>query len=95
MNTYFVYILKSQKDSTRYYIGLTNNLDKRLKEHNSKDSYYSRRFAPWSLEIYIAFKSQCLAVSFEKYLKAGSGQAFLKKHFLAPLDSGSLESSLN
>ena len=81
---YFVYILKSQKDPERYYIGVTQNLKQRLKEHNAGIVGYSKRYIPWELETYIAFKSQKLAGLFEKYLKSGSGYAFLRKRLLEP-----------
>ena len=83
---HIVYILKSLKDPSRYYIGLTQNLRERVATHNADDSYYSKRYAPWDIETYISFKNEKLAVNFEKYLKNGSGHAFLKKRFLEPLD---------
>ena len=79
---YIVYILKSIKDSTRYYIGITEDLNRRLPEHNNSMSVYSKRYAPWEIETYISFRNRLLAERFEKYLKAGSGQAFLKKRLL-------------
>jgi len=51
---YTVYILKSLKNN-RYYIGQTDNLEKRLKEHNSGKSRATKHGAPWTLmhkEIY-------------------------------------------
>ena len=83
---YYVYILKSQKDSKRIYVGLTNDIEKRIKEHNSALSYYSKRYAPWELVTFIGFKGKDLAVKFEKYLKNGSGFAFLKRHLLESVD---------
>lgn len=79
---YIVYILTSKKYPARYYIGTTQNLDKRLNEHNNEESIYSRRYAPWQLESYITFKKKDLAEEFERYLKSGSGFAFLKKRFI-------------
>ena len=77
-----VYVLISQKNRNKYYIGLTSNLEKRLREHNSTQSYYSKRYAPWKVETYITFRNKDLAEKFEKYLKAGSGNAFLKKRLI-------------
>jgi len=77
-----VYILKSIKNSSKNYVGITENLEKRLKEHNNAQSGYTKKFAPWEAETYITFKNRLLAEKFEKYLKAGSGQAFLKKHLI-------------
>ena len=79
---YFVYILLSRKDNNKFYIGVTQNLEKRLNEHNSSVEEYSRKYVPWYIETYIAFQSKELAYQFEKYLKHGSGHAFLKKRFL-------------
>ena len=78
---YYVYILLSKKDSSRY-AGVTEDLQKRCKEHNSKQSTYSSTKAPYTLERYCAFKDKALAYRFEKYLKHGSGHAFTTKHLL-------------
>lgn len=79
---YIVYLLKSKKEPAQYYIGFTQNLDRRLKEHNNGESSYSKRFAPWEIETFLTFRNKFLAENFEKYLKAGSGQAFLKKRLI-------------
>ncbi|MBU1007134.1 MAG: GIY-YIG nuclease family protein [Candidatus Omnitrophica bacterium] len=79
---YIVYILKSCKYPTKYYVGITKNLEQRLKEHNSGLSYYSKRYMPWYVETYIVFNNQNISEAFEKYLKEGSGQAFLTKRLL-------------
>ena len=79
---YFVYILRSIKHTERLYIGLTEDLENRVEEHNRDESKYSKNYAPWDLEAYVAFKDKAQAVNFEKYLKSGSGFAFLKKRLL-------------
>jgi len=79
---YHVYILISQKNPKKYYIGFTDHLEKRLKKHNEKETYYAKRYAPWLLETYVSFRRNDRALEFEKYLKHGSGFAFLKKHLL-------------
>jgi len=79
---YMVYILKSINNSRRYYIGLTAYLDRRLKERNAEKSGYSSRYSPWKVETYITFKNKVIAEKFEKYLKEGSGQAFLTKRLI-------------
>jgi putative endonuclease len=79
---HIVYILKSRIDSSKTYVGITDNLEKRLKEHNAGLSYYSKRYAPWYVETHIVFSNKELAGSFEKYLKEGSGQAFMTKRLL-------------
>lgn len=79
---YTVYILRSIKYPDRYYTGLTQNLDERLKEHNSGISQYSKNYAPWKVETHITFRNKSLANDFEKYLKKGSGYAFMRKRFI-------------
>jgi len=77
-----VYVLRSQKYPERLYVGLTEDLENRIKEHNCNESKYSKNYAPWNLETYIVFKNKAQAINFEKYLKSGSGFAFLKKRLL-------------
>ena len=78
----YVYLLISINNPQKVYIGKTRNLEKRLAEHNRSESSYSKTFAPWRLETYIEFSDEKLAEAFEKYLKIGSGHAFMKKRFL-------------
>lgn len=79
---YYVYILKSTVRPNKIYIGFTENLDKRIKSHNSKKSLFSRKNAPWEIVSYTVFFDRSKALSFEKYLKKGSGFAFFKKHLI-------------
>ena len=79
---HIVYILKTHKDHTKTYVGITEDLNKRLEEHNNGLSYYTKRYAPWYIETYVTFRDKGLAESFERYLKAGSGQAFMTKRLL-------------
>ena len=79
---YTVYILKSIKYPEHIYIGYTENLNERIKEHNSEKTGYSSKYAPWEITTRITFKSKKKAKEFEKYLKNGSGFAFLKKRLV-------------
>lgn len=66
---YFVYILKCHDDS--YYTGVTNNLEKRMYEHNHSldDSTYTYNKRPVKLVFYEAFKDVHQAIAFEKQVK--------------------------
>ena len=45
---YFVYILNSLEfDKT--YVGISNEPNRRLKEHNSGKSIFTRKFMPWEI----------------------------------------------
>lgn len=69
MKTYFVYILKCSDNS--YYTGVTNNIDRRLIEHNNgfdRTSYtFSRR--PLELVYYETFQNPNDAIFWEKRIK--------------------------
>ena len=69
---HYVYILRSINHPKRLYIGCTQDIEKRLIEHNRGDGAYSKTYAPWGLEAYGAFKDQQVADDFERYLKSGS-----------------------
>lgn len=79
---FYVYILKSINYRNQIYIGFTTNIKKRFKEHNLGLSTHTNKFKPWRLETCVAFSNKELALQFEKYLKVGSGNAFMKKRFL-------------
>ena len=72
MKTYFVYIVKCSDNS--YYTGLTNDLDRRLGEHQSgknKDSYtFDKR--PIQLMWFETFNDVLNAIAIEKQIKGWS-----------------------
>lgn len=76
---YYIYLLRSLKNSSKTYIGYTTDLDARLKKHNEGGSIFTSDFRPWKLITYIAFDSEEKAIQFEKYIKIGSGHAFAQK----------------
>jgi putative endonuclease len=49
--SWFVYILQSEKDGD-YYKGITENIELRLKQHNTGQSTYTSTKMPWQL-VYI------------------------------------------
>ncbi len=69
---HYVYILRSQPSPLKLYIGLTQDVERRVQQHNRGDTPYTRTDAPWELEAYVAFKNRQVAEDFERYLKAGS-----------------------
>ncbi|MDD5223219.1 MAG: GIY-YIG nuclease family protein [bacterium] len=78
---WYVYILKDRNGAI--YIGSTNDLKRRLKEHQAGNCYSTKRLNEMNLEAYIAVNSERTARNLEKYLKTGSGKAILKKRILA------------
>ena len=76
-----VYILQSLADGS-YYVGVTDDVDKRLFEHNNKSSRYTSSKAPFELIWHCVFKDKTKALQFERYLKSGSGFAFRNKRLI-------------
>ena len=73
---FYTYILKSKKNG-RMYTGSTNDLRKRLSEHNRGLSGYTKRRGPFELIYYEACTEQVDARSRELYLKSGKGKRYL------------------
>ena len=65
---FYVYILYS-KSSDKYYIGQTNNINKRLKYHNSGYVNFTSKYVPWELIGYIEKETRSEAVKLELKLK--------------------------
>jgi putative endonuclease len=76
-----VYIIRSDFDPPRHYVGITNDLRARLEWHDTGPRGHTATNRPWSLVVSLEFPSEKAAVRFEKYLKTGSGRAFAKRHF--------------
>ena len=68
---YYVYVLKSEKDST-FYIGSTNNLKRRFSEHNSGKVFSTKKRMPFKIIYYEAYKSGADARRRESNLKLRS-----------------------
>jgi putative endonuclease len=78
---YFVYVLLSLKDG-RFYIGMTDDLDRRVEEHNSGKSRSTRNRRPFVLVYSEQCDSRLMASKREKFLKSGPGHRFLKRTLL-------------
>lgn len=81
---FYTYVLKSKKNSN-LYTGSTKDLRKRFKEHNDKESKYTKSRGPYKLIYYEACLDENDARSRELYLKSGKGKRYLKsrlKRFL-------------
>jgi putative endonuclease len=74
---YYVYILQSQKNA-ELYKGMTGDLKRRLKEHNTKSSTFGGANGPWKLIYYEAFANKEDARREELFLKSGKGKQRIK-----------------
>ena len=76
---YYVYILKSIKDDN-LYIGFTNDLRRRLREHNTYSSKATKPRLPLKLVYYEAYLSEKDAKDRESKLKRFAGSYTHLKH---------------
>ncbi len=77
---FYAYILRNYTIE-RYCIGYTPDLKNRIKTHLSGQVESTKSNLNYKLEWYCTFKTRGQALAFEKYLKSGSGIAFMKKRF--------------
>jgi putative endonuclease len=61
------------------YIGSTNNIRRRLADHNSGKVDSTKSRIPFSLEAFIAVKDQSKAIELEQYFKMDRGELYYKK----------------
>lgn len=75
---WYLYILQSQKDA-RLYVGMTSDLKRRIKEHNSKiGGGYTKRNGPFTIIFYEAYQEKQDALRAEKFFKSGYDREVLK-----------------
>jgi len=77
----FVYIIKSITTPDEYYVGVTSNVDVRVQAHNEGLSRHTAQHRPWRTLVVIEFDEEEPALTFERYLKSGSGREFARRHF--------------
>ena len=77
---YYVYILQSLKDK-RTYVGYTQNLDERLKEHSAGQNISTKHRVPFRLIYSREFATAQEAKQRELYWKNGGGRRKLKEMF--------------
>ncbi len=72
---FYVYILRSDKDDS-FYIGQTNDVNKRLNFHNLGLSRYTSRKLPWKLVYIEEYKTRKEALKRERFLKKQRNRKF-------------------
>ena len=76
---YYVYSLKC---TDGFYVGCANKLQDRKEGHQKGQVSATKNRLPIKLDFYFAIKDKYKAYKFEKYLKSGSGRAFINKHLI-------------
>jgi len=74
---WYVYVLQSLKDND-FYTGFTENLKRRVEEHNNKEELSTKSRTPFELVYFEGCVSKKDAIAREKYLKTGKGKRYLK-----------------
>ncbi|KAF0152009.1 MAG: putative endonuclease [Ignavibacteria bacterium] len=77
MKEYYVYILQSMNND-KTYVGQTENLERRLKEHNSGKTSYTAKYVPWKIVYFEKYSTREESLKREKYLKSSAGRRFIK-----------------
>src|SRR4030042_4199322 len=65
---FFVYIIEAV-ESKRYYIGQTENLDKRIKRHNQGKNLSTKAYIPWKIKWWKEYGTRSEAIKVESKLK--------------------------
>jgi putative endonuclease len=60
----YVYILQSISEPERYYVGITDDLKKRVHSHNAGQVAHTSKYKPWRVNTYIAFSNESRAFEF-------------------------------
>ena len=74
----YVYFLKSRA-TLKVYVGSTDDLKRRLAEHNRAKVTSTKAFVPWDLIYYEAHLSKTLAKRAEIFYKSSQGRRQVKK----------------
>jgi putative endonuclease len=83
---YYLYILYSEKHN-KYYIGQTNDLDRRIKEHNQQEkNSYTAKYRPWKIvKNFEVGTSLGVARKVENHIKRQKSKIFIER--LTELDN--------
>ena len=76
-----VYILFSDK-SSRYYVGLTADIDKRLERHNSCRVPSTKFGVPWKLIKFFEVNDRSEAIKLEHKIKKRGAKRYLEDNSL-------------
>jgi putative endonuclease len=77
----FVYIIRSVNHPQQRYVGASADVSARLRAHNTGQNRSTAPWKPWFIDVTIEFRTEQIAVRFERFLKSGSGHQFARRHF--------------
>ncbi len=74
---FYIYVLRSV-NFKKSYVGHTDNIERRLKEHNSGKNIFTNKYKPWNIIHKEEFIGLSQAIMREKFFKSKSGRKYLK-----------------
>ena len=74
---FFVYVLRSEMNGY-FYVGMTENIQVRIRQHNAGQTKSTKAFRPWVLFFFEEFETRIEARKREVYLKSGTGKEYIK-----------------
>jgi putative endonuclease len=79
---FYSYVIKSLKSGILYK-GSTEDLNRRLEEHNAGLSNYTSKHIPWELVLFESFETRTEALKREKWYKTGVGREWINNKIKA------------
>ena len=84
---YHVYIIYNN-DHDKFYIGQTNNINRRIIEHNSNTLKYTSKYSgEWIVKYTEPFNNRTDAIKRERFLKKQRNKNFYKKLIMDSINS--------
>jgi putative endonuclease len=74
----YLYVIKSEQNGD-LYVGITKDIETRLKDHQNGKNRYTKGLRPWNLVLVEEFEDWKKAREKEKYYKSGFGKEKLKE----------------
>lgn len=78
MQFWYVYVLRSKRDN-QFYIGSTNNLERRFKQHQRGENISTAKRLPLELLYFEGHQSKADALRRENYFKTTKGKITLRQ----------------
>ena len=85
MHFWYVYVLRSLRDEN-FYIGSTNNLKRRLRQHQNRENTSTAKRLPIELLYFEGHRSKEDALRREKYFKSTKGRTTLRQMLRSGLE---------
>ena len=75
---FYLYILKSEKINS-YYVGVSNDVEERLKRHLSNHNGYTAKAKDWIIAYTESFETKAEALKREKQIKNWKSKLMIQK----------------